>query len=60
MKDTLEYLSSNPHIGISSSIGTSIIHWLDFVNPIISFLGMLVGLAVGVITLILKIKELIK
>ena len=60
MNVTLEFLSSNPHIVISSSIGTSIIHWLDFVNPIISFLGMLVGLAVGVITLILKIKELIK
>ena len=60
MKDTLEYLGNNPQVGISSSIGGSMLHWLEIVNPLISFLGMLVGLAVGIVTLTIKIKELLK
>ena len=60
MKDTLKYLSDNPLVGITSSLGTSFLHILEIVNPILSFIAMMIGIITGVITLSLKAKEWLK
>ena len=60
MKDTLKYLSEYPSIGITSSLGTSFLHFFEVVNPILSFIAMTIGIITGIITLSLKFKEWIK
>ncbi len=60
MKDTLKYLSENPVVGISSSVGTSFLHILEVVNPLLSFIAMTIGIITGLITLSLKFKEWIR
>ncbi len=56
----IDTLSKYPEIGIGSTIGTSTIHWLGIVNPILSTLSLTIGIAVGVTTLYLQIKKLRK
>tara|TARA_Y100001938_G_scaffold151019_1_gene245167 strand:+ start:8449 stop:8631 length:183 start_codon:yes stop_codon:yes gene_type:complete len=53
-------LSKYPEIGIGSTIGTSVIHWLGVVNPILSTVSLLIGISVGVTTLYLQINKLRK
>ena len=60
MKDTHKYLSENPVVGISSSVGTSFLHILEVVNPLLSFIAMTIGIITGLITLSLKFKEWIR
>ena len=57
MNDSLQVLGQNPSIGISTSVGSSIIFFLDIINPILTCISLIVGLSVGLITLIIKIKE---
>ena len=51
-------LSNNPVIGIVSTGGTSTIHWLGIVNPILSMFSLLIGIVVGLTTLYLQIKKI--
>ena len=37
--DTLKILAQNPEIGISTTLGSGIIHWLGILNPILSFIS---------------------
>ena len=57
MKDLVETLNNQPEIGIASSVGSGAIYWMGILNPILSFLTLLVGLLIGLITLGIKIKQ---
>ena len=53
-------LSKYPEIGIGSTVGTSAIHWLGVMNPILSTVSLVIGIAVGLTTLYLQIQKLRK
>ena len=38
MNALLDTLGNKPHLGIGSTIGSSIVHWTGLLNPIFSFL----------------------
>ena len=48
MKDTLRVLSTYPEIGISTSVGSGVIHWLGVLNPILSLFLILLSYLVCV------------
>ena len=43
MKDTLRVLGQYPELGITSSVGSGVIHWLGVLNPILSFISLVIG-----------------
>jgi len=51
-------LSNNPVIGIVSTVGTSTVHYLGIVNPILSMVSLLIGIVVGLTTLYLQVKKI--
>lgn len=60
-----QYLASHPAVGIISSFSASFLSLLksqdiipDGIQEIVAFAATLVGLGIGVITLLLKLKEL--
>tara|TARA_R110001583_G_scaffold12790_1_gene56328 strand:+ start:658 stop:843 length:186 start_codon:yes stop_codon:yes gene_type:complete len=57
MRDTLNTLSTYPEIGITTSMGSGVIHYLGVLNPILSFVSLLIGIIIGLVTLYLKIRE---
>jgi len=57
MNELVTTLSEQPEIGIASSIGSGTLYWTGILNPILSFLTLLVGLIIGLITLAIKVKE---
>ena len=57
MKDTLNILATYPEIGITTSMGSGIIHYLGVLNPVLSFVSLAIGIIIGLVTLYLKIKE---
>tara|TARA_R100000234_G_scaffold3291_2_gene2735 strand:- start:19317 stop:19496 length:180 start_codon:yes stop_codon:yes gene_type:complete len=56
MQDTLKILSNYPELGITSSVGSGIIHWLGVLNPILSFISLIIGISIGLMTIYTKIK----
>jgi hypothetical protein len=56
MQDTLKILSNYPELGITSSVGSGIIHWLGILNPILSFISLIIGISIGLMTIYTKIK----
>ena len=56
MNDTLKVLSAYPEIGISTSLGSGIVHWLGVLNPILSFISLSIGVVIGLMTLYSKFK----
>tara|TARA_Y100000310_G_C20421393_1_gene686846 strand:- start:573 stop:761 length:189 start_codon:yes stop_codon:yes gene_type:complete len=52
------FLSAHPLFGAGTSIGGSVMQWMEYINPLIRTTGLFVGLTIGIITLIIKIKEL--
>ena len=56
MKDTLRVLGQYPEIGITSSVGSGVIHWLGVLNPILSFISLIIGISIGLVTLYIKLK----
>ena len=58
MKDTLNILVTHPEIGITTSLGSGVIHWLGGFNPILSFISLGIGISIGLITLYGKLKDL--
>ena len=57
MKDTLNILATYPEIGITTSMGSGIIHYLGVLNPVLSFVSLAIGIIIGLVNLYLKIKE---
>ena len=51
-------LSNNPVIGIVSTVGTSAVHYLGIINPILSMVSLVIGIVVGLTTLYLQIKKI--
>lgn len=60
MNDTLKILANNPEIGLTSTLGTGLIHFLGVLNPILSFVSLIIGVIIGALTLYGKIKDFIK
>ena len=58
MKDTLNILTNNPEIGLMTSLGSGLFHWLGIFNPILSFISVCIGIVVGLVTLVLQLKKL--
>ena len=56
MQDTLKILSNYPELGITSSLGSGVIHWLGILNPILSFISLTIGISIGLMTIYTKIK----
>tara|TARA_R100001530_G_scaffold65045_1_gene46605 strand:+ start:738 stop:917 length:180 start_codon:yes stop_codon:yes gene_type:complete len=56
MKDTLKVLANNPEIGFTSSLGSGVMHWFGILNPILSFISLIIGITIGLITIYMKIK----
>lgn len=56
MQDTLKILSNYPELGITSSLGSGLIHWLGVLNPILSFISLSIGISIGLMTIYTKIK----
>ena len=56
MKDTLKVLSAYPELGLTSSLGSGVIHWLGVLNPILSFISLIIGISIGLMTIYTKIK----
>ena len=56
MKDTLRVLANNPEIGITSSLGSGAIHWFGVLNPILSFISLVIGISIGIMTIYMKLK----
>ncbi len=56
MNDTLKVLSAYPEIGIGTSIFSTVIGFLKVLNPILTFVSLLIGITVGIMTLYAKIK----
>ena len=56
MNDTLKVLANNPEIGLTSSIGSGLVHWLGILNPILSFISLIIGITIGIVTIYMKIK----
>ena len=56
MQDTLRILSNYPELGITSSLGSGVIHWLGILNPILSFISLIIGISIGLMTIYTKIK----
>ena len=55
MQDTLKILSNYPELGITSSLGSGVIHWLGILNPILSFISLTIGISIGIMTIYTKI-----
>ena len=58
--DTLPTLSNNPEIGMGAALGSGALHWLNVINPILSFISLIIALIIGGLTLYGKIKSLRK
>ena len=56
MKDTLRVLATYPEIGIGTSFLSTLIGFLQVLNPILTFISLSIGLAIGLMTLYAKIK----
>ena len=57
MKDTLNILSDNPVVGLISTLGSGMLHCLDIINPILSFISLCIAICIGIMTLYGKFKK---
>ena len=57
MNDTLKFLGQYPELGITTSLGSGVIHWLGVLNPILSFISLGIGIVIGLMTLYTKLKS---
>jgi len=51
-------LSKYPEIGIGSTLGTSAVHYLGIINPLLSMVSLLIGITVGLTTLYLQVRKI--
>ena len=55
INDTIGNL--NPSVVVGSNFGSSILHWMGILNPVLSFVCMLISAAGGIYWLLLKRAE---
>jgi len=51
-------LQRHPSIGAVSSIVPSVLSWLEAAEPAIRVTGLIIGVMIGIVTLMLKVNEL--
>ena len=56
----LDTLRNQPEVGMASSLFTALGSWMEVLNPILSFISLCIGIAVGVTTLILQLNKMRK
>jgi len=56
----LDTLSKYPEIGIGSTVGTSVVHYLGVINPLLSTVSLVIGISVGLTTLYLQVRKIKK
>ena len=56
----IDTLRSQPEVGMAGSLGSAFVSWLGVLNPILSFVSLVIGVAVGITTLYLQIQKIIK
>ena len=56
MKDTLRILSTYPELGIGTSFLSTLIGFLRILNPILTFISLSIGIAIGLVTLYARMK----
>jgi len=56
----IDTLSKYPEIGIGSTVGTSVVHYLGVMNPLLSTVSLVIGIAVGLTTLYLQVRKIKK
>lgn len=54
----INILYNKPSIGMGTTFGTSMVHWLEILNPMLSFVSLCIGITVGIVTLIIQLKKL--
>jgi|TARA_R100001163_G_scaffold64430_2_gene58653 hypothetical protein len=52
-----QLLSKYPILGVFSSVGGSMFPLIETLSPVIQFIGMIVGVFIGILTLLIKYKE---
>ncbi len=52
-----DILSKHPILGAFISIGGSLFPFLNTISPLVQFIGMIVGVLIGILTLAIKYKE---
>ncbi|QDP56923.1 MAG: hypothetical protein Unbinned3849contig1000_55 [Prokaryotic dsDNA virus sp.] len=55
ISDTIQNL--NPTVVVGSNIASSIVNWLGVINPILSFICMLISAVGGIYWILLKRRE---
>jgi len=54
----IDTLSKYPEIGIGSTVGTSVVHYLGVINPLLSTVSLMIGISVGLTTLYLQVRKI--
>tara|TARA_Y100001963_G_C6511950_1_gene322544 strand:+ start:226 stop:414 length:189 start_codon:yes stop_codon:yes gene_type:complete len=54
LKDTI---FAKSEVGMTTSLGSAVISYLDILNPVLSAMTLMIGVGVGALTLMIKWKE---
>ena len=54
LKDTI---FAKSEVGMTTSLGSAIVSYLDIFNPVLSAVTLIIGVGVGALTLMIKWKE---
>ena len=54
LKDTI---FAKSEVGMTTSLGSAVISYLDILNPVLSAVTLIIGVGVGALTLLIKWKE---
>jgi|TARA_R100001443_G_scaffold98202_1_gene105186 hypothetical protein len=54
LKDTM---FAKSEVGMTTSLGSAVISYLDILNPVLSAVTLIIGVGVGALTLMIKWKE---
>lgn len=58
MHRLLELLKEHPILGMLSSLFASFQSFMQTSTPVLQYLGLLIGIGIGVLTLLIKLKDL--
>ena len=54
----IDTLRKYPEVGMTTSFGSYLINQLNLVNPVLGTISLLIGIGVGVTTIVLQIKKI--
>ena len=58
MIDSLKHtIYAKSEVGMTTSLGSAIVSYLDIFNPVLSAVTLIIGVGVGALTLMIKWKE---